>query len=59
MEGLKNKREEKAVSQSWVALKLGVARNTVCQWENGTRFPRKENLIQLSKLFSCTIEELF
>lgn len=58
MKGLKQKREEKSVSQSWVALKLGVRRNTVCQWESGARFPRKDKLVQLAQLFSCSIEEL-
>lgn len=58
MEGLKQKRIEKGVSQIWVATKLGVKRNTVCQWENGMRSPKKDRLIQLAQLFNCTIEEL-
>ncbi len=58
MKGLKQKRIDKGVSQSWVALKLGVKRNTVCQWESGARNPSKNRLIQLAKLFNCTIEEL-
>lgn len=58
MKGLKQKREELAVTQEWVALKLGVKRNTVCQWESGARFPKKDKLVQLAQLFSCSIEEL-
>ena len=58
MKGLKEKRTEKGVSQTWVALKLGVKRNTVCQWESGVRSPSKDRLVELAKLFNCTIEEL-
>lgn len=58
MEGLKKKRIESAVTQEWVAYKLGVARNTVCQWETGKRAPSLSMLKRLAEVFNCTVDEL-
>lgn len=58
MEGLKKKRIESAVTQEWVAFKLGVARNTVCQWEKDKRAPSLLVLKKLAAIFNCTIDEL-
>lgn len=55
---LKDIRKERGVTQPWVAMKLGVARNTVCQWEKGLRTPNLEMLKKLAELFNCTIDEL-
>ncbi len=58
MEGLKSKRVERGLKQSWVANKLGVKANTLSQWENGIREPNLTMLKKLAKFFECTIEEL-
>lgn len=58
MEGLKKKRAEKGLTQEYIAFKLGVARNTVCQWETGKRECNFDTLKRLSKILECTIDEL-
>lgn len=58
MEGLKTKRIDKGLKQSWVANKLGVKTNTLSQWENGKREPNLAMLKKIAELFECTIDEL-
>ena len=41
-----------------LADKLGVTRQAVSKWEQGTAFPSTENLIQLGKLYGVSIEVL-
>ena len=56
--GLKERRSEKGVSQTVVGRNLGVKRNTVCQWENGTRNPSVEALKKLAAYFNCSVDDL-
>ncbi len=58
MEGLKAKRIEKGLKQSWVANKLGVKANTISQWEKGKREPNLAMLKKIALFFECTIDEL-
>lgn len=46
------------LSQSELANKIGVEQNTVSQWENEKRKPSLENVVKLSNLFNCTVDEL-
>ena len=55
---LKRLREVKGYSQEIVAEKIGVSRQAVSKWENGTSKPSTENLIQLSELFEVKLETL-
>ena len=50
MENLKEKRERKGLSQTAVALAVGVSRNAYCQWEYGVSKPNEENLKKLEEL---------
>jgi glycerophosphoryl diester phosphodiesterase len=42
----------------FVAYKLGVSRQAVSKWENGTSFPSTSNLLSLAKLYNIPAEEL-
>ena len=53
-----NSRKKANLTQEVVAAKLGVAKNTVSQWENGKRQPDFETLCNLSKLYNVSIDEL-
>ena len=56
-EVLKQHREECKMTQE-LAEKLGVSRQAVSKWENGTSDPSTSNLIALAKLFDLSAEEL-
>ena len=45
-------------SQEELANQLGVSRQAVSKWENGTSDPSTSNLIAIAKLFHITPEEL-
>lgn len=57
-EVLKQHREECKMTQAFVAEAIGVSRQAVSKWENGTSDPSTSNLIALSKLFYITVENL-
>ena len=50
-EALKEKRLRCNMTQEFVAETLGVSRQAVSKWENGTSEPNTTNLIALSKLY--------
>lgn len=50
-EVLKQHREECKMTQEFVAESVGVSRQAVSKWENGTSDPSTSNLIALAKLF--------
>lgn len=52
------KRKEKNMTQDDLANYLYVTRQLVSKWENGTGIPSIDVLIELTKLFSISIEEL-
>jgi len=55
---LKKIRNRREVSQMTVAKKLGVTRQAVSQWELNITYPDIENLVKLSQIFHCDINEL-
>ena len=48
-------RTEKKLSQNKLAQTLGISRQAVSKWENGTAVPDMENLIQLCELFDVDL----
>ena len=46
------------MTQEFVAESLGVSRQAVSKWENGTTDPSTSNLFSLAKLFGISVEEL-
>lgn len=57
-ERLKQLRKEKKVTQSEIAEKIGVAKSTYSQYENGHREPNFETLLKLSLFFNVDVDFL-
>ncbi len=57
-EVLKEHRMRSSMTQEFVAEALGVSRQAVSKWENGTADPSTSNLLKLAKLYGVTPEEL-
>ena len=57
-EVLKAHRTRCSMTQEFVAESLGVSRQAVSKWENGTADPSTSNLLKLAKLFRLSPEEL-
>lgn len=51
-------RKENNITQEQLADKLGVSRQAVSKWESGTAYPDTEKLIQISKIFNTSLDEL-
>ena len=51
-------RKENNITQEGLADKLGVSRQAVSKWESGTAYPDTEKLIQMSKIFNISLDEL-
>lgn len=56
---LEELRKERSMTQRELAALAGVQQNTVSQWESGKRNPSLKFLVILSKIFGCTIDELY
>ncbi len=57
-ENLQKLRKRKNISQESLAEELGVSRQTIGKWENGTTYPETECLIQISDFFDVSIDTL-
>ena len=57
-ENLRALREKQGITQEQLAEKMEVSRQTVSKWESGSSFPEMEKMIQLTELFSCTLDGL-
>ena len=57
-EVLKEHRIRCQMTQEFVAEHLGVSRQAVSKWENGTSDPSTSNLLALAKLYGVSPEEL-
>ncbi len=57
-EVLKQHRTACNMTQEFVAESLGVSRQAVSKWENGTSDPSTSNLLALAKLYGVSPEEL-
>lgn len=57
-EMIKENRTRCKMTQEFVAESLGVSRQAVSKWENGTSDPSTSNLIALAKLFQIEISEM-
>ena len=57
-ETLKEHRTRCKMTQEFVAEAVGVSRQAVSKWENGTSDPSTANLLQLAKLYGVAPEEL-
>ena len=57
-EAIKENRTRCKMTQEFVSEHLGVSRQAVSKWENGTSDPSTSNLIAIAKLFEISAEEL-
>lgn len=57
-EALKAHRTSRGLTQEYVAEALGVSRQAVSKWENGTSDPSTANLMALAKLYNLSVDEL-
>ena len=57
-EALKARRTAAGYTQEYVAETLGVSRQAVSKWENGTSDPSTANLMALAKLYGLSVDEL-
>ena len=57
-EALKAYRTDCKMTQEFVAEHLGVSRQAVSKWENGTSDPSTSNLLALAKLYGISAENL-
>lgn len=58
MKGLAIKRKKRGMTQSVLAMQLGVTLITVSRWETGRQNPDISTLQRLSQIFNCTVDEL-
>ena len=57
-EALKVHRTQCKMTLEFVAETIGVSRQAVSKWENGTSDPSTSNLFALAKLYGVSVEEL-
>lgn len=57
-EALKAQRQHCQMTQEFVAESLGVSRQAVSKWENGSSDPSTSNLLALARLYGISAEEL-
>ena len=51
-------RKEAGYSQEVFSEKLGISRQAVSKWENGTAMPTSDNMAQIAKLFNVSLSYL-
>ncbi len=57
-ENLKKARQDAHMTQEEVAIKIGVAKNTYCNWELGKREPDIMKIKALARLFGVSVDYL-
>lgn len=55
-ERIKDLRVEKGFTQKELATRLRLTANSICEWEKGRCSPGIDHLIELSKIFECSID---
>lgn len=55
---LKAARINAEMTQTDVAVKIGVLRDTIGRWENGQTKPRMDQLAKMSELYQIPVEKL-
>ena len=57
-EKLTNLRKQKGLSQEELGFELNVTRQTISKWELGQTTPEMEKLVEMSKIFGISLDEL-
>ncbi len=58
MRAITKMRIRAGLTQAEVANRITIERSTVAKWETGETLPRAERLLQLARLYDCTVDEL-
>ena len=58
MSKIREYRERHELSQEELARNLGLDRSSVAKWESGRNKPRLNHLLNMTKIFNCTIDDL-
>lgn len=56
--GFRRCRQLAGYTQQQVAEALNVSQSTVAMWDTGDASPRSAKLIEIAKLYGCTVDEL-
>lgn len=56
--GIRKMREAAGLKQYELAVRMGVKSASVSAWENGQAYPTAENLLKLSVILDCSVDEL-
>lgn len=59
MNGLKDLRRKKGLTQADLAVKLGVTQSLVAMWERGAVMPSAAKLPEIANMLGCTIDQLY
>lgn len=51
-------RKSRELTQEQLAERLGISRQSVSKWENGSVFPEMEKIVELSRIFDVTLDYL-
>lgn len=57
-ENLQFLRKKENITQEQLAEQLGVSRQSISKWESDSAYPEMEKLLQLCKLFHCSMDDL-
>lgn len=57
-ENLQKLRKKHGLSQEQLAEELGVTRQSISKWESALSYPEMDKLVQLCKIFHCSMDEL-
>ena len=58
MNKIREYRERYELSQEELARCLGIDRSSVAKWESGCNTPRLAHLLELARIFHCSVDEL-
>lgn len=58
MKNLSNLRKAKGLSQQKLGDEIGLARNTICQYESGNRVPDVDTLVKIAQYFGVSVDYL-
>ena len=56
--GYLSARKKAGLSQAEAAAQLGVSSVAVCHWETGKHHPRGKLLLEVARVYGCTVDEL-
>ena len=59
MNGIKEARKKRGLTQIEMAKMMGEKQSTISMWETGSNIPRASKLPQIAKILGCTVDELF